>query len=62
LSASFSSEFWGEAILTVVRAINQIPSSITSGFSPFEKLYGGTLDYTSLKVFGSTCFVLFPQI
>ena len=62
LSASVPSEFWGEAILIVVHAINRIPSSVTSGLSPFEKLYGATPDYTSRKVFGSTCFVLLPQV
>ncbi|PNX86333.1 hypothetical protein L195_g042411, partial [Trifolium pratense] len=62
LSASVPCEFWGEAILTSVHVINRIPSSITSGLSPFEKLYGSTPDYSSLKVFGSTCFVLRPQV
>ncbi|CAJ2652486.1 unnamed protein product [Trifolium pratense] len=62
LSASVPCEFWGEAIRTAVHAINRIPSSITSGLSPFEKLYGSTPDYSSLKVFGSTCFVLRPQV
>ncbi|CAJ2650750.1 unnamed protein product [Trifolium pratense] len=62
LSASVPSEFWGEAIRTAVHVINRIPSSVTSGLSPFEKLYGSTPDYVSLKVFGSTCFVLRPQI
>lgn len=52
------SEFWSKAILTVVHVINRI----TSGLSPFEKLYNYILDYSSLKVFGSTCFVLRPQV
>lgn len=58
LSASVSSEFWGEAVLTTVHAINRIPSSVISGLPPFEKLYASIPDYSSLKVFGSTCFVL----
>jgi hypothetical protein len=62
LSASVPSEFWGEAVLTAVHVINRIPSSVTSGLSPFEKLYNSTPDYSSLKVFGSTCFVLRPQV
>ena len=62
LSASVPSEFWGEAVLTAVHAINRIPSSIISGLSPFEKLYASTPDYYSLKVFGSSCFVLRPQV
>ncbi|CAJ2647148.1 unnamed protein product [Trifolium pratense] len=62
LSASVPTEFWGEAIRTSVHAINRIPSSVTSGLSPFEKLYGYSPDYSSLKVFGSTCFVLLPQV
>ena len=62
LSASVPSEFWGEAVLTAVHAINRIHSSVTSGLSPFEKLYGFVPDYSSMKVFGSTCFVLRPQV
>ena len=30
--------------------------------SPFEKLYGCVPDYLSLRVFGSTCFVLRPHV
>ncbi|CAJ2641032.1 unnamed protein product [Trifolium pratense] len=62
LSAAVPSEFWGEAIRTAVHVINRIPSSITSGLSPFEVLYGHAPDYSYLKVFGSTCFVLLPQV
>jgi len=61
-SASIPSEFSGEAILTDVHAINQIPSSVTSCMSPFQKLYGVTPEYPSLKVLSSTCFVLLPQV
>jgi len=54
--------FGGETILIVVHAIDRIPSSVTLGVSPFQKLYGYVLDYSSLKVFGSSCFVLRPQV
>lgn len=54
LSTSVPSEFWGEAVLTVVHGINRTPSSVISGLSPFEKLYASIPDYSSLKVFGST--------
>ena len=30
--------------------------------SPFEKLYGCVPDYSTLRVFGSTCFVLRPHV
>ncbi|KAI5401815.1 hypothetical protein KIW84_066328 [Lathyrus oleraceus] len=52
----------GEVVLTDVHVINRIPSSITSDLSPFENLYSSITDYASLKVFGSTCFVLRPQV
>ncbi|XP_031257396.1 uncharacterized protein LOC116115383 [Pistacia vera] len=62
LSASIPSVFWGEAILIAVGLINTIPSSHISGFSPFEKLYGYAPDYSFLKVFGCTCFILRPHV
>ncbi|CAJ2651271.1 unnamed protein product [Trifolium pratense] len=62
LSAAVPGEFWGEAIRTAVHVINKIPSSVTSGLSPFEVLYGYAPDYSYLKVFGSTYFVLLPQV
>ena len=62
LSAYVPSEFWGEAVLTAVNLINKIPTSHCSGLSPFEKLYGCAPDYSSLKVFGCTCFVLRPRV
>ena len=55
-------EFWGEAVFTAVSLINTIPSSHSSGLSPFEKLYGYVPDYFSFRVFGCTCFVLRPHV
>ncbi|XP_020596126.1 uncharacterized protein LOC110036103 [Phalaenopsis equestris] len=46
-----------EAILTAAYIINRIPSSVTSGLSPFQKLYGHAPDYSAL-----TCFVLLPHV
>jgi len=62
LSAFVPSEFWEEAVLTVVRLINTIPSSHSSGLSLFEKLYGYVPDYSSFRVFGCSCFVLHPHV
>ena len=58
LSSSVPSELWGEAVLTGVRLISTIPSSYTSGLSPFKKLYGFPPDYSFFRVFGCTYFVL----
>ena len=62
LSSSVPSELWGEAVLTGVRLISTIPSSYTSGLSPFKKLYGFPPDYSFFRVFGCTCFVLRPHV
>lgn len=62
LSADVPSVFWGEALLTAAHVINRIPTSHNSGLSPFEKLHGHAPDYSSLRVFGCTCFVLRPHV
>ncbi|KAL8097944.1 hypothetical protein AgCh_030896 [Apium graveolens] len=62
LSAQVPSVFWGETVLTVTYMINMIPTSHNSGLPPFQKLYGDVPDYSSLRVFGSTCFVLLPHV
>nr|GEX34451.1 putative reverse transcriptase domain-containing protein [Tanacetum cinerariifolium] len=41
---------------------NRIPTAHNSGLSSFEKLYGTWPDYSSLRVFGCTCFVLKPHV
>ncbi|KAL4028540.1 hypothetical protein IC575_011737 [Cucumis melo] len=53
-----SEKFWGEVALTSVYTINRLPSSILQNISPFERLYGTPPNYSNLKVFGCTCFVL----
>ncbi|CAL8092397.1 unnamed protein product [Prunus armeniaca] len=62
LSADVPKFFWGKVVLTENHVINRIPTSLTSGISPFERLYGNRPDYFSLKVFGCTCFVIRPPV
>ncbi|GJY57080.1 retrovirus-related pol polyprotein from transposon TNT 1-94 [Tanacetum coccineum] len=62
LSADVPSVFWGEAVLTTTYVIDRIPTAHNSGLSPFEKLYGTLPDYSSLHVFGCTCFILKPHV
>jgi len=62
LSAHVPRQFWGEAALTAVYVINRIPTSLNGGLSPYEKLYGEVPDYSLLRVFGCTCFVLKPHV
>lgn len=50
--ASMPVEFWGEAALTSIFLINQMPISVLQGQSPFQKLYCCSPDYAFLKVFG----------
>ncbi|GJV72017.1 retrovirus-related pol polyprotein from transposon TNT 1-94 [Tanacetum coccineum] len=52
----------GEAVLTATYVINRIPTAHNSSLSPFERLYGQVPDYSSLRVFGCTCFVLKPHV
>ncbi|KAJ9548119.1 hypothetical protein OSB04_020662 [Centaurea solstitialis] len=62
LSSGVPSVFWGEALLTATYLINRIPTAHNSSLSPFEKLYGESHDYSFLRVFGCTCFVLRPHV
>ncbi|XP_022873539.1 uncharacterized protein LOC111392423 [Olea europaea var. sylvestris] len=61
-SPKVPSEFWGEAALIAVSLINKIPSFHNSALSPFEILKGHSSDYSSLRVFGCTCFVLHLEV
>ena len=57
-SASCPEQFWGEAALTAIYTMNRVPSPNTNNQSPYERLYNHPPDYSTLKVFGSACFVL----
>uniref|UniRef100_A0A2N9J0W0 CCHC-type domain-containing protein n=1 Tax=Fagus sylvatica TaxID=28930 RepID=A0A2N9J0W0_FAGSY len=58
LSASCPEHFWGEAALTAIYTINRLPSLALQNVTPFECLYGTPASYSSLRIFGCTCFVL----
>nr|GEU67883.1 hypothetical protein [Tanacetum cinerariifolium] len=60
--ADVPSVFWGETVLRAMYVINRNPTAHNSGLSPFERLYGTLPDYSSLRVFGCTCFVLKPHV
>ena len=50
--------FGGEAVLTAAYTINHSPTPILNNSTPHERLYGSPPDFSSLRVFGSACFVL----
>lgn len=52
----------GKPICIVFHVVNRISSSITSWLSPFETIYVYVPNYSFLKVFDSTYFVLLPQV
>nr|GEV90502.1 Gag-Pol polyprotein [Tanacetum cinerariifolium] len=62
LSANVPSVSQGEPVLTATYVINRIPVAHNFGLSPFEKLHGTLPDYSLLRVFGCTCFVLKPHV
>ncbi|WVZ68483.1 hypothetical protein U9M48_017417 [Paspalum notatum var. saurae] len=54
--ASMPLKFWDEAFITATYLINRIPSPVTDGVSPLEKLFKQRPDYTSLRTFGCACW------
>ena len=54
--ANFPSHFWGHCILTATYLINRLPSKPIQHKSPFECLYGTTIDLTHLRVIGCKTF------
>ncbi|XP_010412581.1 PREDICTED: uncharacterized protein LOC104698897 [Camelina sativa] len=54
--SSLSITFWGECILTAGYLINQTPSSVLNGVTPYEKLHGQPPTYDHVKVFDSLCY------
>ncbi|CAL1358977.1 unnamed protein product [Linum trigynum] len=53
--------FWVEAIHTIVYLINRQITPLLGQKSPFQALYSRLPDYSSLRVFGCTCFVMLPR-
>lgn len=54
--ASMRFEYWDIAFRTSIFLINRLPTSTLHGQNPFETLFGQKPEYTSLKVFGCSCF------
>ncbi|CAL1362537.1 unnamed protein product [Linum trigynum] len=61
LASNVPSRFWPEAVATAVRLINYQVTPVLQNTSPYFALYSKHPDYTSLRVFGSLCFVLLPR-
>jgi hypothetical protein len=51
--------FWAEVFSTATYLINIQPSLVLQGGIPFECLCGKMPDYSSLRIFGCVCYVLF---
>lgn len=49
-------KFWDQAFLAAVYLINRFPSKVIDGATPLERIFGGTVDYNSLQVFGCACW------
>ncbi|CAN0896019.1 Retrovirus-related Pol polyprotein from transposon TNT 1-94 [Linum grandiflorum] len=61
LQSSVPSTFWVEAVNTVVYLINRQPTRVLKNLTPYECLFRRRPDYSRLRVFGCTCFVLLPK-
>ena len=58
LSAKVPAPFWDEATLHAVHTINHIPSPVIQNQTPYECLFGSSLDYHHLHSIDSACFIL----
>ncbi|CAN1221479.1 Retrovirus-related Pol polyprotein from transposon TNT 1-94 [Linum grandiflorum] len=61
LQSRVPAPFWVEAIRTVTYLVNRQPTPTLGNISPFEILYSRRPDYSRLRVFGCTCYVLLPK-
>lgn len=55
---SFPYKFWDYAFLTSVYLINRLHTTALKFDTPYIKLFNLNSDYTLLKVFGCSCFLL----
>jgi histone deacetylase 1/2 len=54
--ASIPLKFWDEAFATAAYLINRLPSKVTNGQTPLERLFHQKPDYSNLRVFGCACW------
>lgn len=55
-TAHMPHNLWVEAFCSTVSLINRLPTPILQGTSPYKLLFGVSLDYTFLRVFGCICY------
>src|SRR5438270_6556877 len=60
LSANVPKTFWAEAVLTATLLINVTPSSAIGNVTSYSRMHTSPFDYSLLRTFGCTCFVLLP--
>ncbi|CAL1400598.1 unnamed protein product [Linum trigynum] len=53
--------YWVEAVHTVIYLINRQITPTLGQISPYQMLFDRPPDYSRLRVFGCTCFVLLPR-
>ncbi|CAL2259750.1 unnamed protein product [Prunus armeniaca] len=56
LTSGAPHNLWVEAVLTSVYLINLLPTPILNWDNPHTRLYGSPPSYSSLRVFGCSCF------
>ena len=49
--------FWGEAIATAVYILNQAPTKVVDGMTPYEAWHGRRPDVHHLRTFGCVAFI-----
>ena len=55
-------KFWAEAVSTASYLLNRMMTSSLGDKTPYEEWYGYKPSLENLKVFGSSCYVLQPEI
>ena len=59
--ANLPKTWWAEAVNTSNFIRNRIPSTRDENTTPFQMLYKSKPDLGMLKIFGCSCYVLFPK-